>query len=111
MLLLADSVLLFKKQTKTLKKTLNKKIKYTLIEKSIINLKKLVKYSENITDVNLKLIKVYLNYLNIYFLTLKIVVILVKRFKLVNIKVILDFKAEISVIILKITLKINIFIT
>ena len=111
MLLLADLVLLFKKRTKTLKKTLNKKIKHAFIKKSIVSLKKLVKYNENIADVSLKLIKAYLGYLNVYFLTLKIVVILAKRFKLVNIKTTLNFKTKISVITLKVILKVNISIT
>ena len=44
--------------------------------------------------------KMFSGYLNYYLLTLKVVVMIIERAKLSNVRVILDIRAEVSIIIL-----------
>ena len=56
-------------------------------------------------------VKTYFKYLDYYLLTLKVVIILTSRVKLINVKVILNTSIKVSIIILNTTIRFKILIT
>ena len=79
----------------------------------LISLKDLLYKSNDlqIIDVNLLIIKNFFIYLNYYSFTLKVIIIIIGRGKLINIRVILNIKAEVNYISLNIVLRFKIPIT
>ena len=64
-----------------------------------------------IIDVNLLIIKNFSSYLNYYSLTLKVIIIIVDKGKLINIRVILNIKVKVNYISLNVVLRFKILIT
>ena len=81
--------------------------------RELVGLKDLLYKSNNlqIININLLIIKNFFNYLNHYSLTLKVIIIIVGKGKLINIRVILNIKVEVNYISLNIVLRFKILIT
>ena len=62
-------------------------------------------------DVNILIVKNFFSYLDYYLSTLKVIITLVGRGKLANIRAILNTRAEVSIISLNIALRFEIPIT
>jgi predicted metalloprotease with PDZ domain len=81
--------------------------------KELVGLEDLLYESNNlwIVDVNLLVIKNYSGYLDHYSPTPKVIITIAGRGKLINIRVILDTRVEVSYISLNIVLRFKILIT
>ena len=81
--------------------------------RELVGLKDLLYKSNNlqIININLLVIKNYSSYLDYYSPILKVIITIVERGKLTNIRVILDTKAEVNCISLNIVLRFKILIT
>ena len=64
----------------------------------------LIEITQRIVDINLLAIKNFLKYLDYYLLISKVIITLIERGKLTNIRVTLNIRAEVSIIILDIVL-------
>ena len=76
------------------------------ILESKIRLSKLIlkELTQRIADINLLAIKNFLEYLDYYLLISKVIITLIGKEKLANIRATLNIKAEVSIIILDIAL-------
>jgi predicted metalloprotease with PDZ domain len=81
--------------------------------KELVSLKDLLYKSNNlrIINVNLLVIKNYSGYLDYYSPALKVIITIVGRGKLTNVRVILNTKAEVNCISLNVVLRFKILIT
>ena len=88
-------------------------IEYKISKEELINLKNLLLKTKNLQTININIliIKNFSGYLNYYLPIFKVIITLIGRGKLINIRVTLNIKAKVSVISLNIALRFKILIT